>query len=478
MHVTRPWETTPSSSDCETCHVNVARQLRRAEGALGTHRLRVFADLFLGDHLYSHFELRSDGGSDAVDGSPRSEVKQAYVRLASGSWAAGVQAGRFATPFGAYPTWHLSTVDYFLGPPLPYEYRTVMNRQRVPMDAQDFLYWKDAPEDVDRPGAPPVWDVPYQWGAMVFGRLGPVDLRAAAMNSAPSSGPKSWRFEWNRFERPSWVVGARMRPSASLEIGIAYNRGPWMEDIIGGTIQPPPGSPPGTEAPGRREFDQELFSADISFERGPTMVRVEALVDRWRVPNVVGMPMDVSISLEVQRDLAAGFFAAVRGGLIDFRAIDDGLGGASPLPDGTADWGTTTCTATKGPWGIEWRGTPGCCCLPTSKFRPRRTTGTSDSSGSVFGGRSSRSPRRETSAVERPSSRCWVTSHPPPYPSPTHQRRKSLSYKAEPVGLSCGRLRRSSLVSAVDSRIAPRVTRSAPRLEPTSPLGRRFSRPN
>ena len=48
--------------------------------------------------------------------------------------------------------------------------------------------------------------------------------------------------------------------------------------------------------------------------------------------------MDVSISLEVQRDLAAGFFAAVRGGLIDFRAIDDGLGGASPLPDGTADW--------------------------------------------------------------------------------------------------------------------------------------------
>ena len=165
-------------------------RLRRAEGALGTHRLRVFADLFLGDHLYSHFELRSDGGSDAVDGSPRSEVKQAYVRLVSGSWAAGVQAGRFATPFGAYPTWHLSTVDYFLGPPLPYGYRTVMNRQRVPMDAQDFLYWKDAPEDVDRPGAPPVWDVPYQWGAMVFGRLGPVDLRAAAMNSAPSSGPK------------------------------------------------------------------------------------------------------------------------------------------------------------------------------------------------------------------------------------------------------------------------------------------------
>ena len=338
MHVTRGWESTPSNTDCETCHVNVARQLRRAEDALGTHRLRIFADLFLGDHLYSLFEMRSDGGSDAVDGSPRTALKQAYVRLVNGSGAAGIQVGRFVTPFGAYATRHLSTVDYFLGPPLAYEYRTVMNRQRVPIDARDFLYWKDQPGDVDRPGAPPVWEVAYQWGAMVLGRLGPVDLRAAIMNSAPSSGPKSWRFKWNRFDRPSWVVGARMRPSASLEIGIAYNRGPWMEDVIAGTIQPPPGSPPGTEAPGRREFDQQLLSLDVSFERGPTMVRVEALVDRWEVPNVVGKPMDLSISLEVQRDLAAGFFAAVRGGLIDFRAIDDGLGTASPRPDGSAEW--------------------------------------------------------------------------------------------------------------------------------------------
>ena len=338
MHTNRGWDAPTASTDCETCHVGVARRLRQAEGTLGTHRLRLFADLFLGDHLYSLFELRNDGGSDAVDGSPKTTLQQAYVRLVSASGAAGVQAGRFATPFGAYPTWHLTTVDYFLGPPLAYEYRTVMNRQRVPTDAQDFLYWKDAPEDLDRPGAPPVWEVPYQWGAMVFGSLGPVALRAAAMNSAPSSGPKSWRFEWSRFERPSWVLGARMKPSPSLEIGIAYNRGPWMEEIIEGTIQPPPGSPPGTEAPGRQDFDQELFSADISFERRPTMLRVEAFVDRWRVPNVVDTPTDVSISLEVQRDLAAGFFAAVRGGLIDFRAIEDGLGGASPLPDGRAEW--------------------------------------------------------------------------------------------------------------------------------------------
>ena len=97
-------------------------------------------------------------------------------------------------------------------------------------------------------------------------------------------------------------------------------------------------SPPGTEAAGSGDFDQELFSADISFSRGQTMVRVEAILDRWEVPNVAGTPTDVSISVEAQRDLAAGFFIAVRGGMIDFRAMDDGLGAASPLPNGTAEW--------------------------------------------------------------------------------------------------------------------------------------------
>lgn len=338
MHIAHSWEAPPANTNCETCHVAVARGLREGEGALRTYRLRIFADVFLGDHLYSLIEFRSDRGSDAVDGGMRGRVEQAYVRVVSGSGVTGLQVGRFATPFGAYPMWHLTSVDYFLRPPLGYEYRTVMNRWRVPMDAQDFLGWKEAPEALDRPGAPPVWEVPYQWGALVFGRLGPVDLRAAVMNSAPASGPPTWKLKRGRFGPPSWVVGARMKPWASLDIGVSYNRGPWMEEIIDGTIQPPPGSPPGTEAPGSRDFDQELFSADIGFARGQTMVRVEAILDRWEVPNVVGTPTDFTISLEVQRDLAAGLFVAVRGGLIDFRTVDDGLGAASPLPDGTAEW--------------------------------------------------------------------------------------------------------------------------------------------
>lgn len=57
------------------------------------------------------------------------------------------------------------------------------------------------------------------------------------------------------------------------------------------------------------------------------MIRAEAIRDRWEVPNVVGEPTEFGATLEVQTDLAAGFFVAARGGLIDFRPFDDGSAG-------------------------------------------------------------------------------------------------------------------------------------------------------
>ena len=67
-----------------------------------------------------------------------------------------------------------------------------------------------------------MWDVPYQWGAMVFGGLGPVDLRVAAMNSAPSSTTEAWSFDGERFEDPSWVFALRTRPSPYFDVGFSY----------------------------------------------------------------------------------------------------------------------------------------------------------------------------------------------------------------------------------------------------------------
>jgi hypothetical protein len=56
------------------------------------------------------------------------------------------------------------------------------------------------------------------------------------------------------------------------------------------------------------------------------MVRGEAMLDFWEVPNISGRPSERLYSLEAQSDLRAGLFAAVRLGYVDFRAVTDASG--------------------------------------------------------------------------------------------------------------------------------------------------------
>ena len=111
---------------CAVCHVGMG--LRGEGGALPVYRLRVFTDVFLGKHIYSLIEGRSDRGHAPSDGGAVARVEQAYVRIASQSGSTGVQAGRFSSPFGSYALRHLTTVDPFLRPPLSYDYRTTLSR--------------------------------------------------------------------------------------------------------------------------------------------------------------------------------------------------------------------------------------------------------------------------------------------------------------------------------------------------------------
>jgi len=318
-HITNEWETsTDGLSVCDGCHVRIGREMQEGEGLKNAYRLRLFADLFLGDHLYSLVEVRADRGRETYNSGTRRRVEQVFVRAVTGSGTEGIQVGRFASPFGSYAPRHLTEADPFLNAPLPYDYRTVMNRWRIPGATAGFLRWKDAPEDVDLPSPPPVWETPYQWGALVFGRLGPLDLRAAAMNSAPSSHPNAWG--WG-FESLSWIFGARWKPTESLEVGASYDRGPWMWSQLGPevTVSPPPVVPRPDDW---RDFDQELIAADVAYLRGPVMIRAEVIRDRWKVPNVTGDPVEMAYTVEAQTDLASGLWVAARAGLIDFRPLD------------------------------------------------------------------------------------------------------------------------------------------------------------
>jgi hypothetical protein len=296
--------------DCSACHAD--EPLTSGGGELWAHRLRLFTDVFIGEHVYSLVELRSDRGESPTDGKARGRVEQAFVRLGNAAGTRWLQAGLFASPFGAYPLRHLSVVDPFVRPPLAYDYRTVMSRIVVPRDATRLLEWKHEPDDFRRAGVPPVWDVPYQWGAMGFAQVAGIDVRAAAMNSAPSSAPdKWWPLTWSRIADPTWVVSARARPHIDWEVGASWSKGPWMEEFTVPTASPR----------GFRDFDQEIVALDAAFARGVTMVRAEAMLDRWAVPNVPGRPTEVIYQVEALRDLFAGAFVAGRLGHIDFRPI-------------------------------------------------------------------------------------------------------------------------------------------------------------
>ena len=66
------------------------------------------------------------------------------------------------------------------------------------------------------------------------------------------------------------------------------------------------------------------------------MLRAEAMLDHWAVPNLAERSTERLYSVEVLWDLVPGLFVAGRVGHIDFRPLDDGLGAASP--NGPVDW--------------------------------------------------------------------------------------------------------------------------------------------
>ena len=96
------------------------------DGLLVAPRARLFTDVFLGDHLYALVEFRADRGEAPRAGVEEARVEQAFVRVSNRSGSFSIQAGRFASPFGAYPLRHLGVEDAFVRPPLLYDYPTMM----------------------------------------------------------------------------------------------------------------------------------------------------------------------------------------------------------------------------------------------------------------------------------------------------------------------------------------------------------------
>lgn len=279
-------------------------------------RLVLSADAFAGARWYAAVEVRAERAESRADGEVSVRVEQAFLRWSPfGGDRLAVQAGQFVTPFGSYPQRHHTPADPFIRPPLPYDYRTMVSAARVPGGPAAFLGWKDAPEVHRHEGAPPVWAAPYPSGVMLMARAGPVDARAAVLNTAPSAERRHWRFRPGE-QAPSLAAAIGIEPLAGVRLGASYHRGPYLQSDAAGAPLP--------EGRGWDDYDQELVSLDAAFACGPVEARVEAVFDRWEVPNVSSNVRDVSGSAEAKVRLSASLYVAGRAGVIGFGSVDAG----------------------------------------------------------------------------------------------------------------------------------------------------------
>ncbi|HEX6308030.1 MAG TPA: adenylate/guanylate cyclase domain-containing protein, partial [Longimicrobiales bacterium] len=116
-----------------------------ATNAFVAGRARLFADLFIGERVYGLAELRADRGH-APDAAPvDARVEQAFLRVRPFARpAVMLQAGKFASPFGAYAARHHTDQDPLIRPPLPYDQRTLAAPRVLPGGLDGFLGWKDS----------------------------------------------------------------------------------------------------------------------------------------------------------------------------------------------------------------------------------------------------------------------------------------------------------------------------------------------
>ena len=280
-----------------------------------TPRLRLFTDLFVGEAWFASVEGRVDGGEAEQSNRIQARLEQAFVRWAPLELLA-LQAGKFASPFGSYPSRHHTDGDWFIRPPLMYEYRTAVSNEFVPVDADAFIERRDD-EDARSGGVPPVWAAPYQIGGMAFGAWRNLSWRAAYMNSAPSSGPSQW--DELGFERGNVVAALGYRFAPWVRAEVSYSSGPFLKHHVEREDIP-------EEVPhGPGWFTQNIFGGEVLFELYHTQLRAEAFHDTWAYLDAEDN-IDISWSVEGRQELFQDAFVAGRVGQIRFSDVETSSG--------------------------------------------------------------------------------------------------------------------------------------------------------
>lgn len=281
-------------------------------------RLSLFLDTRLGPHFYSLVQARVDRGFD-----PRSQPRAARFDEYLLRWTPfddarlNVQAGKFATVFGAWVPRHDSWNNPFINAPLPYERMTTVNDAAVVPSGATLATRRNLTDN--KPAwLPVIWGPSYATGASMFGQLGRFDYAFEVKNASLGSRPEQWDARDRGFDHETVTARLGWRPNAAWNFGTSVSEGAYLNDATA--------VPAGT---GVGRFRQTVIGQDISYAHHRWQVWAEVIESRFDVPNV-GHADALGYFIETKYKLTANHFVALR--------WNQQFHGDVPTPTGPQPW--------------------------------------------------------------------------------------------------------------------------------------------
>jgi hypothetical protein len=253
-----------------------------------------------------------------------------------------VQAGRIPPVFGAFGRRSYGVANPLIGLPLGYQYLTTLRTDAMPASADDLLRvrgrgWRvryPVGSQEPAPGLPLVQS--RYWDTGIEARFGrePLSL-AVAVTQGSLSEPRL--DDDNGGKQVS--ARAQWTPRVGLVLGVSGARGEYVDRSLLSAL-------PADQA--SRRYRQRAFGADVEYSWGHWLVRGEAMLCEWDVPELeaprLTSPLEaLSLSAEGVRKLMPGLYLAARVDHLGFSRVT-----------GTAESGSWDAPVTRVEGGAGW----------------------------------------------------------------------------------------------------------------------------
>ena len=186
-----------------------------------------------------------------------------------------LMAGKIPWPIGTWAPRTYSNKNPLVTSPLMYQHHTSLRWDDMPPDPAALLAaagtgWDGADygNDSGSPGMPIVDDYGWDFGVVALGTISRVEFSGGVTNSAPGWGSPGEDVN----DGKAYMGRIGFVPTAGVRLGVSAAQGAYLGDWVRFGLPADK-----TEA----DYQQSLFMADLSYERGHVELRAEAFSNDW-----------------------------------------------------------------------------------------------------------------------------------------------------------------------------------------------------